>query len=121
MSSKRNKYAKLIQKRIYTKERKVKEKMKDSTKITMGCGAAMIGIICIIGSMFLTPLFLMLTWNFGVCALFPTLPVMGYWVAFLVNWFLGTIGAKFTSNSISATLDKINFRCLLLRLLELWH
>ena len=81
--------------------------MKYSIKIAMGCGAAVIAVICIIGSMFLTPLFLMLTWNLGVCALFPTLPVMGYWVAFLVNWFLGIVGNKFTSNSTSATLDKI--------------
>lgn len=73
-----------------------KETAKEAGKI--GCGV-LIALIVIMGiSLFLSPLLLMLTWNLAICALFPTLPLMSYWVAFGINIFLGIIGGKFKTS-----------------------
>lgn len=85
-----------------------KKKMTDEDKIKLGCGTifAMLAIFAL--ALFLTPLFLMLTWNLAVCALFPTLPVMSYWIAFGVNWFLNIIGNKFVNTGINSYLNRIS-------------
>ena len=70
--------------------------------VKAGCGIAAATILMIPLMLFLTPLFLMWTWNLAVCALFPTLPSMTYWVAFGVNWFLNIVGNKFTGTIGSA-------------------
>lgn len=85
-----------------------KKKMTDEAKIKLGCGAIFAIFAISALALFLTPLFLMLTWNLAVCALFPTLPAMSYWIAFGVNWFLTIIGKKFVNTEISSYLDKIN-------------
>lgn len=83
-----------------------KETAKEAGKI--GCGV-LIALIVIIGiSLFLSPLFLMLTWNLAVCALFPTLPLMTYWVAFGINIFLGIVGGKFKTSITQNFKDYLN-------------
>ena len=85
-----------------------KKKMTDEAKITLGCGTIIMMLVMFALALFLTPVFLMLTWNLAVCALFPTLPAMSYWVAFGVNWFLNIIGNKFVNTGINAYLNRIS-------------
>ena len=80
----------------------------DKDKIQLGCGAIGAILVTFALKLFLTPLFLMLTWNLAVCALFPTLPTMSYWIAFGVNWFLSIIGDKFVDSKISSWLNRIS-------------
>lgn len=84
-----------------------KKKMTDEDKIKLGCGTIVGMLVLLALALFLTPLFLMLTWNLAVCALFPTLPVMSYWIAFGINWFLNIIGNKFVNTGINSYLNKI--------------
>lgn len=83
-------------KEINKENKKGKKKDMDfDTKV--GCGLAITLVIVAIAMAFISPLFLMWGWNFGILALFPTLPTMGYWTAFWVSVFLGAIGEKFKS------------------------
>ena len=85
-------YIKEIKKEV----KKGKKKGMDfDTKI--GCGAAIALVAVGIAMAFISPLFLMWGWNLGVLALFPALPIMGYWTAFWICVFLGAIGEKFKS------------------------
>ena len=80
----------------------------ENTKLlSIGCGAITGTLLLIPLTLFLTPLILMLTWNMAICALFPALPAMTYWVAFGVNLFLNIIGNKFVPKSIASILDDI--------------
>lgn len=64
-----------------------------------GCGVV-IGIIALIAILaFVTPLFFMWGWNYGVMALFPALPAMEYWTAFFISMFFGAIGGKFHNHN----------------------
>ena len=85
-----------------------KKKMTDEAKIKLGCGAIFAMLAALALMLFLTPVLLMLTWNLAVCALFPTLPTMSYWVAFGVNWFLNIIGNKFVNTGINSYLNRIS-------------
>lgn len=87
--------------------KKSNQKAEETAKIGCGVVAALIFIIPLL--LFITPLFLMWTWNLAVCALFPTLPAMTYWVAFGVNWFLNIIGNKFTG-SVSSAINHLHSR-----------
>lgn len=83
------------------------KKSNNNNAVALGCGTIFAVIAILALSFFLTPVFLMLTWNLAVCSLFSTLPAMTYWVAFGVNWFLSIVGNKFINTGISAKLDKI--------------
>lgn len=91
-----------------TKEIPMSKRMTDEAKIKLGCGAVVAILVVFALALFLTPLFLMLTWNLAVCALFPTLPAMTYWVAFGVNWFLNIIGNKFINTGVNSYLNRIS-------------
>lgn len=66
--------------------------------VAAGCGAVVGLLIAIALSLFLSPLLLMLAWNLAIVALFPSLPIMSYWVAFGVNLFFSVIGGHFKSS-----------------------
>ena len=91
-----------------TKEIPMSKRMTDKAKIKLGCGTVMAMLVIFAVALFLTPWFLMLTWNLAVCALFPTLPAMTYWVAFGVNWFLGIVGGKFKTSITQNFKDYFN-------------
>ena len=93
--------------RTYTKEIPTMKTEDINKKVATGCGVIVDTLIALLFTIFLTPLFLMLTWNLAVCAVFPSLAPMGYWVAFGVNWFLGIVGNKFAGGGVSADFDKI--------------
>ena len=84
--------------------------MKDEAKTLgkIGCGVIVAAIILIAISLFLNPLLLMLTWNYAICALFPALPLMSYWIAFGVNLFLGIVGGKFKTSITQNFKDYLN-------------
>ena len=105
---KHNKRAEYKSYRTYEKEIPMKNKNKDSGAALTGCGVVVAIFLLIPLMLFITPLILMLTWNLAVCALFPALPTMSYWVAFGVNWFLGIIGNKFSgANYISTAIENL--------------
>lgn len=61
-----------------------------------GCVALVaVALVLLVLALFLSPLFLMLAWNLAVCALFPMLPSMTYWIAFGVDVFLWLVGSNF--------------------------
>lgn len=77
-------------------------------KEKIGCGAWIVGLLILIPIfLFFTPWLLMLTWNLAVCALFPTLPAMTFWIAFGVNIFLNIVAGKFKA-TISNIVSKLN-------------
>ena len=87
------------------------DKMKkdaDKEITQLGCGIVIACVLAIALALFVTPIFLMLTWNLAVCALFPALPIMSYWVAFGVNLFLGIIGSKFKTSITQNFKDYFN-------------
>ena len=79
-------------------ERKIPMKNTDTDTITTGCAIAAVLLVAIALSLFLSPLLLMLAWNLAIVALFPSLPIMSYWVAFGVNLFFSIIGGHFKSS-----------------------
>lgn len=79
-------------------KRSMFENNKNTDEITKGCAIAIAAIIIAIIALLISPLFLMWGWNFGVLALFPALPTMGYWTAFWIEVCIGAIGSKFKSS-----------------------
>lgn len=105
---KHNKRAEYKSYRTYEKEIPMKNRNKESDAALTGCGVIVSILLLILLMFFVTPLILMLTWNLAVCALFPALPTMSYWVAFGVNWFLNIVGNKFSgAGSISTAIENL--------------
>ena len=52
------------------------------------CLTIILALLLVIALLFILPVFLMLGWNLGVCALFASLPYMSYWAAFWIEIFL---------------------------------
>ena len=60
-----------------------------------GCAWIIALLIILALSLFLGPLFFMLTWNCALCAVFVMVPTVTYWQAFGICILLDIIGGKF--------------------------
>ena len=67
--------------------------------------AIIVALIIVLVVLFIAPIPIMLGWNYGVRALFPAAPAMGYWVAFFVDVFVSTIGKAFRPHTPIKTDD----------------
>lgn len=79
-------------------ERKIPMKNINTDTTASGCAIIAGLLVAVVLSLFLSPLLLMLAWNLAIVALFPSLPIMSYWVAFGVNLFFYIIGGHFKSS-----------------------